>query len=48
MFGNGTYYALTVTADGANTGAYYSVTPTSNLTISQGGVTLAPSSPTRR
>lgn len=48
MLGNGTYYALTVTADGANTGAYYSITPTSNLTISQGGVTLAPSSPTQQ
>ena len=40
----GTYYALTVTTtDAASTGAYYSLTPTSNLTISQGGVTLYPS-----
>jgi len=43
-----TYYALTVSATGASTGAYYSVTPSSNLTISQGGVTLAPSSPTQQ
>lgn len=43
-----TYYALTVTAEGAGSGAYYSVTPTSNLTISQGGVTLAPSAPSQQ
>ena len=48
MFNRGSYYALTVSADGANTGAYYSVTPTSNLTISQGGVTFAPSAPTQQ
>jgi hypothetical protein len=43
-----TYYALTVTAAGASTPAYYSLSPTSNLTISQGGVTLAPSSATQQ
>ena len=43
-----TYYALTVTAEGASTPAYYSLSPTSNLTISQGGVTLAPSSATQQ
>ena len=42
------YYALTVTAEGASTPAYYSLSPTSNLTISQGGVTLAPSSATQQ
>ena len=39
------YYALTLTAQGTNAPAFYSLTPTSNLQISQGGVTLAPSSP---
>ncbi|HEX6084031.1 MAG TPA: hypothetical protein VF266_05870 [Thermoanaerobaculia bacterium] len=39
------YYALTLTAQGTNAPAFYSITPTSNLTISQGGATLAPSSP---
>lgn len=48
MFDSGTYYALTVGAQGASTPAYYSITPTSNLTISQGGVTLGPSSPTQQ
>ncbi len=48
MTTSGTYYALTVTAEGASTGAYYSVTPTSNLTISQGGVTMAPSAPSQQ
>ena len=48
LFNRGTYYALTVSADGANTGAYYSVTPTSNLAISQGGATLAPSAPSEQ
>jgi hypothetical protein len=43
-----TYYALTVSAAGASTPAYYSVSPTSNLTISQGGVTLAPSAPSQQ
>jgi hypothetical protein len=33
---------------GASTGAYYSVTPTSNLAISQGGATFAPSAPTQQ
>lgn len=36
------YYALTLSANGANTSAYYSVTPTSNLQISQGGATMEP------
>jgi hypothetical protein len=43
-----TYYALTVTATGASTSAFYSVTPTSNLTIAQGGATLAPSAPSQQ
>ncbi|HEX6094747.1 MAG TPA: hypothetical protein VF432_00380 [Thermoanaerobaculia bacterium] len=43
-----TYYSLTVSATGASTPAYYSLTPTSNLTITQGGVTLAPSSATQQ
>ena len=38
------YYALTVVAQGVSTAAYYSVTPTSNLEFSQGGVTIAPTS----
>lgn len=42
------YFALTLTVDGANTGAYYSLTPTSNLSITQGGVTMAPSSATQQ
>ena len=40
-----TYYALTISAQGTTSPAYFSVTPTSNLQISQGGVTLVPSSP---
>ena len=36
------YYALTLNAIGTNSPAFYSVTPTSNLTISQGGATIAP------
>ncbi len=43
-----TYYALTVISAGASTSAYYSMVPTSNLTISQGGVTFAPSSATQQ
>jgi hypothetical protein len=43
-----TYYALTVTSEGASTGAYYSLVPTSNLSILQGGVTFAPSSATQQ
>ena len=39
------YYALTLDAKGTNAPAFYSLTPTSNLTISQGGATIAPSSP---
>ena len=39
------YYALTLNAEGTNAPAFYSLTPTSDLTISQGGATLAPSSP---
>lgn len=42
------YYALTLTVDGASTPAYFSVTPTSNLSISQGGATLVPSSPSEQ
>jgi hypothetical protein len=36
------YYALTVVAEGANTAAYYALTPTSNLSITQGGATIDP------
>ena len=36
------YYALTLNAIGTSSPAFYSVTPTSNLTISQGGATIAP------
>ena len=42
------YYALTVNAIGASTAAFYSLTPTSELTISQGGVTLYPSAPSQQ
>lgn len=44
------YYALTVMTVGgaASTPAYYSLSPTSNLTISQGGVTLYPSTPSQQ
>ena len=49
LFDNETYYALTVTTtDPASTGAYYALTPTSNLTISQGGATLYPSAPSQQ
>jgi len=34
------YYALTLTAQGMSNAAYFSMSPTSNLQISQGGVTL--------
>ena len=36
------YYALTLLAEGASTGASYSIVPTSNLQISQGGVSIMP------
>jgi hypothetical protein len=39
------YYALTLIAQGTTAPAFFSLTPTSDLQISQGGVTLAPSSP---
>jgi len=43
------YYSLTVTMAGAaSTGAYYSLTPTSNLSFSQGGATLYPSAPSQQ
>ena len=38
------YFALTIAATGTSTSAYYSVTPTSDLTFSQGGVTIVPTS----
>lgn len=38
------YYALTLNAQGTNAPAFFSLTPTSDLTISQGGATLAPAS----
>jgi len=37
-----TYYALTLNVQGSSTAAFYSLTPTSNLEISQGGVTCFP------
>src|ERR1041385_5311728 len=36
------YYALTIVANGVSSAAYYSVTPTSNLSILQGGVAVGP------
>jgi hypothetical protein len=42
MSNGGSYYALTVVEQGASTAAYYSLTPTSNLEISQGGATFVP------
>ena len=43
------YYSLTVTTAGASsTSAYYSLTPTSNLSFSQGGATLYPSAPSQQ
>lgn len=39
---NDFYYALTLYASGTNISAYYSLTPDSNLQISQGGVTFTP------
>jgi hypothetical protein len=36
------YYSLTLLANGASTGAFYSIVPTSNLQIAQGGVSVAP------
>jgi len=36
------YYPLAITAQGTNLPAYYSVTPTSDLQFSQGGVTFEP------
>ena len=36
------YYALTLTAQGVSSSAYYSVTPTSNLEFTQGGATIVP------
>jgi hypothetical protein len=43
MPNGGSYYSLTITVKGASTSAYYGLTPTSNLVISQGGATLYPS-----
>lgn len=48
LLNRGTYYSLTVTAQGASTGAYYSLSPDSSLTISQGGATLYPSAPSQQ
>jgi len=36
------YYALTLTAAGVSSTAYYSLTPTSNLEFTQGGVSIMP------
>jgi hypothetical protein len=38
------HYALTVTVERASTAAYYALTPTSNLHIEEGSVTLTPQS----
>ena len=46
MSNGASYYALTVVEQGASTTAYYSLTPTSNLEMSQGGVTMAPTAAT--
>jgi len=37
------YYALTLVANSSTIAAYYSVTPTSGIVFSQGGVTMVPS-----
>ena len=42
MSNGASYYALTLVEQGASTTAYYSLTPTSNLEMSQGGVTMDP------
>lgn len=36
------YYALTIGAAGASSAAYFSMTPSSNLQITQGGVSIYP------
>lgn len=36
------YYALSIAANGTNTSAFYSVTPTSDLSFTQGGVSILP------
>lgn len=38
----GNYYALTLSANGTTSPAYMAVTPTSSLSIAQGGVTIVP------
>lgn len=48
IFNPSTYYSLTVTAVNAATAAFYSLSPTSDLTISQGGATLYPSAPSQQ
>ncbi|HEY0370673.1 MAG TPA: hypothetical protein VGD79_01650 [Thermoanaerobaculia bacterium] len=48
LFNRETYYSLTVTAQDASTGAFYALTPTSALSISQGGATLYPSEPSQQ
>jgi hypothetical protein len=45
MSTTGSYYALTLGAEGTGAPTFFSLTPTSDLTISQGGATMAPSSP---
>ena len=37
------YYTLSLQVNGASTPAYYSITPTSNLTMLQGAASIAPS-----
>ncbi len=44
MSNGGSYFSITIAVSGAGTSAYYALTPTSDLTISEGGVTFAPSS----
>ena len=42
MSNGGSYYALTLAANGTSSPAYYGITPTPNLSIAQGGATIVP------
>src|ERR1044071_4066202 len=46
MANGSSYYALTVVEQGAGTTAYYALTPTSHLEMSQGGATFDPTAAT--
>ena len=46
MANGSSYYALTVVEQGSGTTAYYALTPTSNLEMSQGGATFDPTAAT--